>query len=50
MLYINSGGMPEYCNEFGLEVTLDNFEGLIIDSIFFINLRRKWGHTLITQN
>ena len=30
VLYINSGGIPEYCKNFGLEISLDNFEENIL--------------------
>jgi len=44
MLYINSGGMPEYCNEFGLEVTLDNFEERLDYMIEYFNkFKKKMG-------
>ena len=30
ILYINSGGIAEYCKDYGLEITHDNFEEKIL--------------------
>ena len=30
-MYVNSGGTPEYCKNFGLEINLNNIETKLID-------------------
>ncbi len=37
ILYVNSGGIPEYCKEFGLEVSLDSFEERLDYMIEYFN-------------
>jgi len=42
VLYINSGGIPEYCKDFGIEITHNNFEEKILYMIdYFDKFRNK---------
>ena len=42
ILYINSGGIPEYCKDFGIEITLNNFEERILYMIdYFDKFKNK---------
>jgi hypothetical protein len=41
ILYINSGGITEYCKDFGLEITLENYEEKIYYMIEYYDSFRK---------
>ena len=41
ILYINSGGIPEYCKDYGLEINLDNFEEKIL---YMIQYYKKYSN------
>ena len=42
VLYINSGGIPEYCKDFGIEITHNNFEEKILYMIdYFDKFKNK---------
>ena len=42
VLYFNSGGIPEYCKGYGLEITMENFEEKILYMIdYFDSFKNK---------
>ena len=44
ILYINSGGIAEYCKDYGLEINLDNFEEKILYMVeYYEKYKNKMG-------
>jgi hypothetical protein len=41
ILYVNSGGITEYCKDFGLEITLENYEEKIYYMIEYYDTYKK---------
>ena len=38
ILYFNSGGIPEYCQDYGLEIDIENFEEKILYMIDYYDI------------
>ena len=38
ILYVNSGGIPEYCQDYGLEIDIENFEEKILYMIDYYDI------------
>ena len=41
ILYFNSGGIPEYCQDYGLEIDIENFEEKILYMIDYYDIFKK---------
>ena len=50
ILYINSGGIAEYCKDYGLEINLDNFEEKFFTWLNITkSIKTKWAAIHMNQ-